>query len=118
MKTRNDYDDNVRQIKMYAKNVDVECNQLIVRLNNFEQDVVTIDDKVDHLSDADVIFMMNEVGRFRNSLNSVKANKDYHLTHSMEMLVKQNQVGLVEPTEVTHLTHHKNSVEKLQSVDI
>ena len=88
MKTKNDYDDNVRQIKIISKNVDEECNQLIVRLNNFEQDVVATDDKVDHLSDADVIFMMNELARFKNSLNSVKANKDYHLTHSMQMLEK------------------------------
>ena len=75
---------------------------------------------MDHLSDADLVFLRKEVARYRGSVNSVKSNKDYHLNDSIKINtdITKNRNAYIELTEISLLQHHKKSLEKLRNVDI
>ena len=107
-------------IKTIAKDLGEDCEELSQRLEVFQHDFNQDDGSVDHLSDADLVFLRKEVARYRGSVNSIRSSKDYHLNDSFKINneITKNRNATIELTDVTVLQHHKKSLEKLKTVNI
>ena len=117
---KDEYDDLLRQIQKLAKKVGEDTDDLNKRLNDFEAELLQPDGTSDHISDADLIFLKKEVTRYRSALQSVKSNKDHHLSASQQVNneVMKSRIPDIQLGDVQALRQHFKALEKLQGTDV
>ena len=65
LERKDEYDNLLRQIKKTAKKVGEDGDELDNKLNDFEDEIAEHDKTSNHVSDADLIFLKDEVTRQR-----------------------------------------------------